>query len=62
LAGTISMNKHELEGTTANLHWIHCELSTFKRIRNKRILHTNWCEIHSPDLWSFRWSKILWLS
>ena len=21
----------------------------------------NWCEIHSSDLWSFRWSEILWL-
>jgi len=43
--------------TAINLHWIHCELQTFKRNRNKHILHTNWCEIHSSDLWSCRWSE-----
>ena len=35
------------------MHWIHCELQAFKRNRNKHILHTNWCEIHSSDFWSF---------
>jgi len=44
-------------------HYIfHCELQAFKRNRNKYILHTNWCEIHSSDLWFFRWSEVLWLS
>jgi len=48
-----------------NLHWIHCELQAFKRNRNKHIqyyIHINWCETHSLDLYSFRWSEILWLS
>ena len=43
--------------TAINLHRIHCELQAFKRNKNKYILHTNWCEIHSSDLWSFRWSE-----
>ena len=50
------------KGTAINLHRIHCELQTFDRNKNKHILHTNWCEIHSSDLWSFRWSEIPWLS
>jgi len=36
---------------------MHCELQTFKINRNKHMLHTNWCEIHSSDLWSFWWSE-----
>jgi len=47
------------KGTAINLRWIHCELQTFKRNKNKHILHTNWCEIHSSDLWSFWWSEII---
>ena len=51
------------KGTAVNLHWIHCELQTFKRNKNKHVWHTNWCEIHRTDLWSFRWSeKYSWLS
>ena len=38
------------EGTAINLHRIHCELQAFKRNKNKHILHSNWCEIHSSDL------------
>jgi len=44
------------KGTAINLHWVHRELQTFKRNKNKHILYTSWCGIHSPDLWSFRWS------
>jgi len=45
------------KGTAVNLHWIHCELQTSKRMKNKHILHTYWCEIHSSNLWSFWWSE-----
>jgi len=45
------------KGTAANLHWIRFELQTFKRNKNKHTLHTNWCEIHSSDLWFFRRSE-----
>jgi len=52
----------QTKGTAIKLHRIHCELKTFKRNKNKHILRTNWCEIHSSDLWHFRWSETLWLS
>jgi len=41
------------KGTAVSLHWIRYELQTFKINKNKHTLHTNWCEIHCSDLWSF---------
>ena len=42
-----------IKGTAINLHWILCELQTFKRNKNKHILQASWCGIHSPDLLVF---------
>ena len=48
--------------TAVNLHWIRGVLPTFKSNKNKHVSQTNWCENHSSDLWSFRWSEMLWLT
>ena len=44
------------KGTAINSHWIHCELQTFKRNKNKHVLRTNW--LLNPQLRSLVFSVI----